>query len=47
MCGWLRRHGHKVQLGVAIHLLPRDHDDDGTLFAAIFLAPRRLMRPQV
>lgn len=45
--GRLGRHGHDEQLGVAVHLLARDHDDDGALFAAILLAPRRLMRPQV
>lgn len=45
--GRLRRHRHDEQLGVTVHLLPRDHDDDGAQLAAILLAPRRLMRPQV
>lgn len=45
--GLLRRHGHDEQLGVPVHLLPRDHDDDGAVLASILLAPRRLMCPQV
>ncbi len=47
LCGRLRRHRHDEQLGVTVHLLPRDHDDDGALLAAILLAADRLMRPQV
>lgn len=45
--GWLRGHRHDEQFGVPVHFLARNHDDDRALLAAIFLAPRRLMRPQV
>ena len=45
--GRLRRHGDDEQLGVPVHLRPRDHDNNGALLAAILLAPCRLMRPEV
>lgn len=47
MQGRLRCHGHDEELGIPVNLLPRDHDDDGAVLAAILFASRRLMRPQV